>query len=136
VEDILVFAQEQAFIVAALVILIFAFMRRESSSAGAKLSTSQVIQAMNSDKAVLVDVRDTKEYDQGHVANALHIPHAKVGDSLGQLEKHREKQVVITDSLGQHSASAARTLMKAGFTVARMRGGMGEWKQDGLPLVK
>ncbi|MGH1438895.1 MAG: rhodanese-like domain-containing protein [Cellvibrionaceae bacterium] len=135
-EDILVFAQEQAFIVAALAILIFAFMRRESSSAGAKLSTSEVIQVMNADKAVLVDVRDTKEYDQGHVANALHIPHAKVNDSLGQLEKHRDKQIVITDSLGQHSAGVARNLLKAGFTVARMRGGMGEWKQDGLPLVK
>lgn len=135
-EDILVFAQEQALIVAALVILIFAFMRRESSSSGAKLSTSEVIQAMNADKAILIDVRDSKDFDQGHVANAMHIPHAKVKDSLGQLEKHREKQIIITDALGQHSGTVARELMKAGFTPARMRGGMGEWKQDGLPLVK
>jgi rhodanese-related sulfurtransferase len=136
VEEILVFAQEQALIVAALAILIFAFMRRESASAGAKLSTSEVIQAMNADKAILVDVRDSKDFDQGHVVNAMHIPHSKINASLGQLEKHREKQVIVTDALGQHSGAVARVLLKAGFTAARMRGGMGEWKQDGLPLVK
>ena len=135
-EDILVFAQEQALIVAALAILIFAFMRRESSSAGAKLSTSEVIQAMNADKAILIDVRDSKDFDQGHVANAMNVPHAKISDSLGQLEKHREKKIIVTDALGQHSGTVVRVLVKAGFTAARMGGGMGDWKQDGLPLVK
>ncbi len=135
-EDILLFAQEQGFLVAALVILVFAFLRRESSSAGEKLSTHQTIQAMNTEKAILLDVRDKKEFDAGHVANAINIPHTKINDGMSQLEKHREKQIIITDSMGQHAGTVARILMKAGFSVARMRGGMGEWKQDGLPLVK
>lgn len=135
-EEIFLFIQEEILIVAALVALIIIFLRRESAAAGAKLSCSQVVQAMNSDKALLLDVRESKDFDQGHIANAINIPHGKLVNSLGQLEKHREKQIIVADNLGQHSGMAARTLLKAGFSVARLRGGIGEWKQDGLPLVK
>ncbi len=135
-EDVLVFIQEQILLVAALAILVVALYRRESANGGAKLSISQVVQAMNTDAAVLLDVRESKEFGQGHVANAINIPHGKINDSLNQLEKHREKQIIVTDSMGQHSGTVSRLLAKSGFTVARMQGGMGEWKNDGLPLVK
>lgn len=135
-EDILLFVQEQVLLVAALAILIVAYMRHESSAGGAKLSVNQIIQALNAETAILVDLREKKEFESGHVANAMNIPYAKINDSLGKLEKHKAKQIILTDNLGQHSGGVAKTLMKAGYQVARMRGGMGEWKQDGLPLVK
>ncbi|MGH1486402.1 MAG: rhodanese-like domain-containing protein [Cellvibrionaceae bacterium] len=135
-ENVVVFLQEQALIVAALAILIFAFLRRESSESGSKLSLSEVVQAMNSEKAVLLDIRESKEFGQGHVANAINIAHPKVESSIGQLDKYREKQIIVTDAMGQHSSTVTRLLAKKGFAVARMRGGMSEWKQEGLPLVK
>lgn len=135
-QEILIFAQEQALLVGALALLIYLFFRHESAAGGAKLSTSETIQAVNSDKAIVVDVRDAKDFDKGHMASALNIPHAKVADSIAVLEKYREKQIIVTDKLGQHSGSVAKTLMKEGFAVARMRGGMEEWKQDGLPTIK
>lgn len=135
-EDIFVFVQEQVLLVGALALLVFAFYRKETSAGGVKLSTSQIVQAMNAETAILLDVRDTKDFDQGHVTNAVNIPHAKVADSLKQLEKYREKQIIVTDGLGQHAGSVSRLLAKAGFSIALMRGGMGEWKNDGLPVVK
>ena len=135
-EDVILFLQEQILIVAALAILIVAFLRKEAADGGAKLSLSQVVQAMNNDSAVLLDVRDSKEYDQGHVANAIHITHAKVQNSLNQLEKHKQKQIIVADAMGQQAGTVSRLLIKQGFNVARMRGGMAEWKQEGLPLVK
>jgi rhodanese-related sulfurtransferase len=136
VEDVFVFVQEQIFLVGALVLLIFAFYRKETSAGGVKLSTSQVVQAMNAETAILLDVRESKDFDQGHVTNAINIPHAKVADSLKQLEKHREKQIIVTDNMGQHAAAVSRMLAKAEFNVALMRGGMSEWKTEGLPVVK
>ncbi len=136
VEDIFIFIQEQIFLVGALVLLIVAYYRRESSSAGVKLSTSQVIQAMNAETAVVLDVRDSKDFDQGHVTNAINIPHAKVADSLKQLEKYRDKQIIVTDNMGQHASTVSRLLAGADFKIALMRGGMAEWKNDGLPVVK
>lgn len=135
-EDVLVFVQEQVFLVGALVLLVFAFYRRENASGGTKLSTSQVVQAMNAETAILLDVRDSKDFDQGHVTNAINIPHGKVADSLKQLEKYREKQIIVTDNLGQHASTVSKLLAKAGFSIALMRGGMSEWKNDGLPVVK
>ena len=136
VEDVFVFVQEQIFLVGALVLLVFAFYRKETSAGGVKLSTSQIVQAMNAETAILLDVRDAKDFDQGHVTNAINIPHAKVADSLKQLEKHREKQIIVTDNVGQHAATVSKLLAKAGFNIALMRGGMSEWKGDGLPVVK
>jgi rhodanese-related sulfurtransferase len=136
VEDVFVFVQEQIFLVGALVLLVFAFYRKETSAGGVKLSTSQIVQAMNAETAILLDVRDAKDFDQGHVTNAINIPHAKVADSLKQLEKHREKQIIVTDNIGQHAATVSKLLAKAGFNIALMRGGMSEWKGDGLPVVK
>ena len=136
VEDVFIFVQEQIFVVGALVLLVFAFYRKETAAGGVKLSTSQVVQAKNAETAILLDVRDSKDFDQGHVTNAINIPHAKVADSLKQLEKHREKQIIVTDNVGQHAASVSKLLAKAGFNIALMRGGMSEWKGDGLPVVK
>ena len=135
-DDILIFVQEQVWLIAALLILFAAFYRRETQAGGSKLSLSEVVQAMNADKGVLIDVRDKKEFDAGHIANAIHIPHAKVANSLSQLEKYKDKQIIVTDQMGQHAGSVSRLLMKQGYNAARMRGGMSEWKQDGLPLVK
>ena len=135
-EQYLAFAQEQWLLVVALAILVVAFLRRESGAAGEKLSVPQVVQAMNADTAILLDVREAKDFSQGHVANAIHIPHNKISDKLSELQKYKSKQIIVTDALGQHAGTVCRLLIKEGYSVARMRGGMGEWKQDNLPVVK
>ena len=134
-EDILIFVQEEIWLVAALAIFIGLFVRLESSSAGSKLSINQVVQALNADKAILVDVRPSKEVSQGHIVNAINVPHDKVTENLSILERYKDKQVILADAVGQHAGSVGRELSKAGFMVARMSGGMGEWKQQGLPLI-
>lgn len=134
-EDVLIFVQEQIWLVAALLILIGLFVRSETSSAGSKLSINEVVQALNAENAVLVDVRDSKEFEKGHIANAVNVPYKKVNENLSILDKYKQKQIILADAMGQHAGTVGRELTKAGFKVARMSGGMGEWKQQGLPLV-
>ncbi|MGS2717349.1 rhodanese-like domain-containing protein [Eionea flava] len=135
-EDIIVFAQQQFVIIIALTAVIFLLIRHEGSKGGEKLSCLQVVGAVNKDDAVIVDVRETKEFDDGHIVNAIHIPHAKIADSVKVLEKHRQKKIIVVDKMGQHSAAVVKTLEANEFTVARLSGGITEWKQDNLPLVK
>jgi rhodanese-related sulfurtransferase len=135
VEDILLFIQEEIWLIAALAIFVGLFARRESSSAGNKLSINQVVQALNAENAVLVDVRDNKEFEKGHVVNAINIPHSKITENVSILDKHKDKQIILTDAVGQHTGNVGRQLKKAGFTIARMNGGMGEWRQQGLPVI-
>jgi len=136
VENILIFAQEQFVVVISLAAIVFLFIRYETSKGGEKLSCPQVVAAVNADEAVLLDVRDTKEYDAGHIVNAISIPHAKVADSLKVLEKHRQKKIIVIDKMGQQSAAVVKTLVANDFTAVRLGGGISDWQQDNLPLVK
>lgn len=135
-ENIIVFAQEQFVIIIALTAVIFLFIRHETSKGGEKLTCLQTVAAVNKDEAVVVDVRDTKEFDEGHIVNAIHIPHAKIADSMKVLDKHRQKKIIIVDKMGQHSAAVVKTLAANNFDAVRLGGGITEWKQDNLPLVK
>ena len=135
-ENVFLFLEQQYVLVISLGVLIFLFMRHESARGGAKLSCQEVIQAVNAEKSVVLDVRDAKEYEAGHIVDSLHIPHAKVSDSLKKLEKHRQKQVIIVDKMGQHAGEVVKTLKAQNFDVVRLRGGISEWQQENLPLVK
>ena len=135
-ENVLIFAQEQFVIIISLTAIVFLFIRYETSKGGEKLSCPQVVASVNADEAILLDVRDTKEYDAGHIVNAINIPHAKVADSLKVLEKYRQKKIIVVDKMGQQSAAVVKTLIANDFTAERLGGGITEWQQDSLPLVK
>lgn len=135
-ENALIFVQEQFLLVIPLIALVFLLLRHEGAKGGQKLSCSQLIQAANANNALLLDVRDTAEYDAGHIVDAINIPHAKVAAGIQQLEKYRDKQIIVIDKLGQHSAAVVKTLTEKEFTAVRLGGGLAEWQQDNLPLVK
>lgn len=117
-----------------LLTLLFLIERRRS---GQMLSTQAVTLLLNRDAAIIVDVRDKKDFTEGHIKGAYHIPMASLKDRSTELKKHEEKQIVIVDKMGQHSAMAGKILREAGFEdVARLQGGMGEWRGNNLPVSK
>ena len=133
--DFFIFISEQWVTVSVLLMLIYLFAFTEQKKAGKQISVHDVTSLINSDQGVLLDVRDSKEYESGHIANAINIPLAKLEGRLTELEKYRDKTVVLVDKLGQHSASAGRKLKATGFEVRRLQGGMGEWRSQSLPVV-
>ncbi len=134
--DFFIFISEQWVLVSILVLLIYAFAFSERIKGGKPISALELTRLMNNEQAVLLDIRDSKEYNEGHVTSAINIPHAKLDSRIAELDKYRERQVVIADKLGQHAGAAGKKLRKAGFEVRRLRGGMMEWSSQGLPLVK
>lgn len=130
----LIFLGEQWLLVSLLLALIGLFVWNENRRAGDSLSVHQLTQQVNQANAVVVDLRDAKEFREGHIVDALNIPFAKLTERMGELDKARP--VVLVDKLGQHSAHAGRTLKAAGYQVSRLQGGISEWKASSLPLVK
>ena len=100
------------------------------------MTCSQLVSLMNSDQAVLGDVRATADYQAGHVHGAINIPHTKIATRLSEIEKHREKVIVLADQMGQHAGSAGKEMTKQGYTVRRLSGGMSEWQQQNMPVVQ
>jgi len=83
--------------------------------------------------AVMVDVRESHEWEAGRVAGARHLPLMHLGSRMHELPKGRK--IVVACRSGGRSAHAAKILHKAGHDVVNLRGGLHAWHLAGLPLV-
>lgn len=93
---------------------------------------------INRRNAVLVDVRDDKEYtDGGRIPNAVHLPQSQLAERAQELKKHTARPLIVYCERGQRSRVAAGTLAKLGFAeVYTLRGGLRAWSEAGLPVDK
>ncbi len=106
-------------------------------TASSEVGPQQAVMLINRKDAVVVDVREKKEFDTGHIVDSINIPLAKLKQRITELKKHQEKPVVVVCKQGQQSGDAAKTLQEAGhIEVVRLSGGITEWKSQSLPLVQ
>lgn len=133
--DFLIFVSEQWLLVSLLLALVYAFLMLEHIKAGKQISVHEVTRLINGGEAVLIDLRDAKEYQAGHILHASSIPLGQLNARLNELQDARDKTIVLIDKFGQQAASAGRQLRRAGFRVQRLRGGMAEWQAQSLPVV-
>ena len=102
-----------------------------------QITALEAVQLLNHDDAVLVDVREDSEFNDGHIIDARHIPLGRLGERLDELEAFRDKPIVVNCRSGHRSASACARLRKNGFnSVYNLKGGIMAWQSAGLPLQK
>ncbi len=124
----------QVVLYAALAALAFVYARRWFLTRGvSQYSPAVVAERMRAANGIiLLDVRTASERERQHIKGSLHIPLHELGQRMGELGKHRNKEVICYCQSGSRSISAAARLKKHGFTVANMKGGMAEWNYSGL----
>ncbi|MBB3104308.1 rhodanese-like domain-containing protein [Azomonas macrocytogenes] len=130
------FASHHYVLVLLFIVLLALLLMHELRKGGKSLSNRELTTAVNSGEGIVLDVRDKKEFSAGHIVDALNIPHDKLASRIAELEKHRGKTLIVVDAMGQHAGAACLELQKAGFTTARLSGGMGNWRGENLPVVK
>jgi rhodanese-related sulfurtransferase len=82
-------------------------------------------------------VRDATEYAAGHIPKARHIPVADIGKRLKELEKFKNRPIVVNCHSGNRAASACAVLKKNGFQeVFPLKGGILGWQQAAMPTEK
>lgn len=64
---------------------------------------------------VILDVRDAKEFNKGHVENSINIPIDEFESRKNELEKDKDKEILIYCSIGRRSAEVAEVLVKDGY---------------------
>ncbi len=95
------------------------------------------LQLINHKDACVVDVREPDEFKSGQLLNAKLIPLGKLRDRVGELERCREKPVVVVCRSGNRSATACALLKREGFAdVYNLAGGVTAWQKTGLPLER
>lgn len=130
------FLAQQWMLAGALLVLVVLLFVHESRKSGPSLSPQQAIQKVNSEDGVFVDLRDPSEYKQGHIHGAVNIPAKRLPERMAELDKFREKPVVLVCKMGQQSGAAGKQLKAADFGhVYKMSGGMMEWSNLQLPTV-
>ena len=99
--------------------------------------SAQAIQLLNREHGVVVDVCEPKEFSAGHVPNAINLPLSSLKDRLRDLEKHKNKPIIVSCRSGNRSLKGAVILRRHGFaTVYNLAGGLQAWERDNLPLEK
>jgi len=108
------------------------------SNAGiGRISVNEATLLINRQDALVVDVRETAEWSAGHIPNARHIALGRLDKHLSEIEKYRDKPIIVACASGNRSGSGCRILKKAGFTqVFNLAGGVHAWGGAGLPMSK
>jgi len=99
--------------------------------------TTQAMNLINRNDALLVDVREQGEYDSGHIINSKLMPAGKLKERVGELEKYRERPIIVVCRSGARAAPISSWLGKQGFSqVYLLTGGVLAWQKAKLPLEK
>ena len=87
------------------------------------------------DKIVLLDVRNPEEIKtDGKIPGSILIPLGTLAQNIDKLDKN--KKIMVYCHSGMRSVSAARLLSSVGFKVLNIKGGILNWKSEGLPIEK
>jgi len=116
--------------------LVWPLFRGRFSSAR-EVGAFEATALINRRNAVLLDLRETKEYEGGRIPNALHLPQSQLETRGHELKKLTARPVIAYCDRGQRSRTAAGALAKLGFAeVYTLRGGLRAWSEAGLPVEK
>jgi len=98
---------------------------------------TQAVRLMNNDDSIVLDVREDNEVRDGKIQGAKHIPLGQLDKRIAELEKSKDKPILVYCRSGNRSSHACATLTKNGFAnVTNLAGGFMAWQSANLPVVK
>jgi|WetSurMetagenome_2_1015567.scaffolds.fasta_scaffold809660_1 rhodanese-related sulfurtransferase len=102
-----------------------------------RLTPEKLALLMNHEDTVIIDIRETTEFESGHILNARNIPQKTFDDEINNIAQHKNKSTVIVDNNGTKATAAYNKLKRLGLEkIYILMGGINSWKNTNLPLVK
>lgn len=104
---------------------------------GNSVDPGQATLLINREDAQLLDVREAAEFATGHLPEARNIPAAKLAERIGELEKFKDKPIIVCCASGMRSGKVCGELKKQGFArLYNLAGGVDAWVGAGYPIKK
>jgi rhodanese-related sulfurtransferase len=118
------------------VALLFPLLNR--SAAGSTLLTvTEAVMLMSRKQVVVLDVREPDEFKQGHLQGARNIPLSQLATRVAELEKFKDKPVLLVCERGNRTRAAVKVLREKQFSALhQLKGGMQAWIEAKMPLGK
>ena len=102
-----------------------------------EISPQDAATRSKSGEAVIVDVRETDEWDEGHIPGALHLSRGTIELDIEEKVPDPNAMIICHCGGGGRGALATESLQKMGYkNVRNLAGGFKAWKADGLPSTK
>ena len=84
---------------------------------------------------VIIDVRESDEYTEGHVGGAKHLSRGVLEQKIGEVVSDISTPIVVYCDRGERAALVAENLIKMGYqNVRSLRGGLQNWLESGGEL--
>ena len=129
----LAFMGNHPFLFGTLGVLIVLFFVLEGQRNGRKISAQSLGILVKAKNAMLIDLRDAKDFREGHISGSRNIPYSQITSHIEEL-KSADRPLVFICNLGQIAGTALQQVGHADSY--RLDGGINNWKAQGLPLIK
>ena len=83
------------------------------------------------DQPLIIDVRTTDEYQQGHVREAVNIPFDEISTRIAALAPAHDARIVLYCRSGRRASIAEQTLRQLGYQQVENQGGLGDMLRNG-----
>lgn len=120
----------------AFLIIVVLLIVQQSRNSGRNLSSRELTAMVNRDEAFILDIRPKKDFIAGHIVGSENISSDQLKTRMADLEKYKDKTIIVVCASGVNAGSACSELKKAGFNAARLSGGITGWRSENLPVVK
>ncbi len=121
-----------------IIILLLIVNEIHSRMVGARRLTAQgLTDLLNHGEAVVIDLRTSEQFQQGHIIDAMNIPQESFKERMSELHVNKDKAVVLVCAQGHYSVNVSNLLRKQGFRdLGYLVGGMRQWDSENYPVVK
>lgn len=108
-----------------------------TKSAGFRLSVKDSVNLLNQKNTLVFDLRSSKEFQKGHIAQAKNISKQDLSNKAKNLIKNKDSNVLLICEKDSQSTEIASDLQKKGFKKIKfISGGMQAWLKEQMPISK
>lgn len=102
-----------------------------------QVGPAEATHMVNHKDALLLDVREKSEHQNGLLPGAVSIPLGEIEQRIVDLEKYRQRPLIVFCKNGQHGKRACGLLRKQGFeSIYNLDGGLLAWQTANMPIQK
>ena len=95
-----------------------------------KITSDEAKKMMETQKAIVVDVRTLEEYNEGHIPNAISVPLETIENEAEAKLKNKDALILVYCRSGRRSREAALKLIEKGYTNVIDFGGIKDWNGE------
>lgn len=105
-------------------------VKNEKKAEYKKITSDEAKNIMLTEKPIVVDVRSSEEYNEGHIPNAISVPLETIENEAETKLKNKDDLILVYCRSGRRSREAALRLIEKGYTNVIDFGGIQDWNGE------